>query len=219
MVKKFLLATAYILGFMALWSIILGVGIKIINADQNQGPALVFALIASALVIITFVPFLNFAAKKSFYFPGTGQSVSEAELRQTILSINNFDVPVSVVEKKKQIIITWRYVDAKWWEIIAKAGLTQIYELHVKFNEAKKEVTLIDVQKNVDWRLGTGQTKVSGGYFRGVEMGYEVGAQWGIKENFQLGKIYSFKFSPSEIKNPVLNTILKNGWAVRMGMW
>ncbi len=31
--------------------------------------------------------------------------------------------------------------------------------------------------------------------------------------------IYSYEFSPQEIKNPVMNSILRNGWAVRFGMW
>jgi len=42
----------------------------------------------------------------------------------------------------------------------------------------------------------------------------EVGKSWGITENFGLGKIYDYKFSPSEIKNPVMNEILKSGWDV-----
>ena len=43
--------------------------------------------------------------------------------------------------------------------------------------------------------------------------------EWGIKENFELGSIYDYQFSPQEIKNPVMNSILRNGWAVRFGMW
>jgi hypothetical protein len=47
----------------------------------------------------------------------------------------------------------------------------------------------------------------------------EVGKQWGIKENFALGKVYDYKFVPTEIKLPVLNTILRSGWDVSYGLW
>ena len=50
-------------------------------------------------------------------------------------------------------------------------------------------------------------------------MAYEVGKQWGIKRNFEVGKIYDYKFVPSEIKLPILNSILRSGWDVRYGMW
>ena len=34
-----------------------------------------------------------------------------------------------------------------------------------------------------------------------------------------LGKIYDCRFVPSEIKLPILNSILGSGWDVRSGMW
>ena len=33
------------------------------------------------------------------------------------------------------------------------------------------------------------------------------------------GKIYDYRFVPSEIKLPILNSILRSGWKVRYGMW
>jgi len=102
---------------------------------------------------------------------------------------------------------------------LARAGLKKIYELHIKFNDAKKEATLIDVHKSVSWRAGPSEVQVYGGFSRGTSFAYEIGKQWGIKENFELGSIYDYQFSPQEIKNPVMNSILRNGWAVRFGMW
>ena len=192
---------------------------RVFNPKVNEGAFLMFVLVSTVVLLIGFLPYLNFSAKRAFYFKAEGNPLAMEELRTAILGINGLSAPVMVMEKGREIIITWNYLDAKWWEILAKAGFEKVYELHVKFDDVRKEVILIDVLKNVKWRLGPGQTKVSGGYFRGICAGFERGQRWGIKENFRLGKIYDFKFSPSEIRNPVANTILDSGWSIRLGMW
>jgi len=217
--KKFLLATAYVFGYLGAWALILLVGLRVFNPKVNEGGFLMFVLVSTVVLLIGFLPYLNFSAKRAFYFKGEGPPLAMEELRKSILAINLASAPVMVMEKGREIIVTWNYLDAKWWEILAKAGFEKVYELHVKFNDAEKEVILIDVLKNVKWRLGPGHTKVSGGYFRGICAGFERGQRWGIKEDFRLGKIYDFKFSPSEIRNPVANTILNSGWSIRLGMW
>jgi len=124
-----------------------------------------------------------------------------------------------VTEENGRLVVTWKYVDAKWWEIIAKSGLTKVYQLHIKLNVRKKEAILIDVKKDVSWGVGPTKVRLSGGYFRGIVTGIEIGDQWGIKENIHLGKIYEYKFQPSEIRTPIMNTILKSGWNMRLGIW
>ena len=133
--------------------------------------------------------------------------------------MNEWDAPVIIKEDDDKLIATWNYVDAKWWQLFAKAGLQKVYELQMKFDEEDKVVTLIDINKSVDWRAGPDSVRVRGSFFRGIATQYEIGKQWGIKENFSLGKIYDYKFSNQEIKNPVMNTILRSGWDVRFGFW
>ena len=186
---------------------------------DNDVAIAVGVMVEMVICMIGFIPYLNLVAKKVFYCAGEGEPVPGEELRTMIKEINGFDVPVAVQERGNTLVVTWRYVDAKWWEILARAGLKQVYELHIKFNEAKKEATLIDVHKSVSWRAGPSQVQVYGGFFRGISFAYEIGKAWGIKENFALGSIYDYRFSPQEIKNPVMNSILRNGWAVRFGMW
>ncbi|NQV00119.1 MAG: hypothetical protein HQ538_05225 [Parcubacteria group bacterium] len=172
-----------------------------------------------AVTFATFLPYLNFASKIAFSFKGEGEPVELEELKEKMKEINSLDTPVMVSEKKKKLIVTWKYVDSKWWTVFSKNGLREVYELHVKFNKKKKRVTLIDVTKSVQWKAGPGEVKLRGGFFRGIAMEYKIGKSWGIKENFELGKIYDYKFVSSEIRNPVLNTILRSGWNVNFGMW
>ena len=217
--KKALIAFLYILGFMAAWAVVLLISILSLQQRGDEGLLLWFSLGVFAAILITFFPFFNYTLKKVFSFEGQGEPLPLGQLRKELLALNDFDVPVIIEERKNKLVATWKYVDAKWWEIFAKAGLTKIYELHMKFYDSRKEVVLIDVLKNVSWDVGTGKANLTGEFFRGVDFEVSIGKQWGIKENFTLGKIYDYKFNPSEIKNPVLNTLLRNGWKVSMGMW
>jgi hypothetical protein len=124
-----------------------------------------------------------------------------------------------VEERKGKLVATWKYADARWLELFAKAGLSKSYELRMKFDERRHVVTMVDRTKEASWRAGIGGASVSGSTTQGVVMAYEVGKQWGIKENFAPGKIYDYKFVPSEIKLPILNSILRSGWDVQYGMW
>ena len=147
-------------------------------------------------------------------------------LRVSLLAVNDWvDAPVQVEPRTRRrggpgaLVITWRYVDARWWERLAQAGLTELYELHVRLDEARQRATLIDVTRQVQWRAGPTQVRVRGGSFRGVLFAFEIGEQWGITENWTLGPIYAYRFVPAEIKLPVLNTLLRSGWDVRFGLW
>jgi hypothetical protein len=182
--------------------------------------------VITLLLVIGFVPWLDFAAKRVFSFRGEGAPLPIDKLRALLLSVNDWvDAPVQVTQRTRQrggpgtLVITWRYVDARWWELLAKAGLTQLYELHVRLDEANHRATLIDVTKSVQWRAGPADVRVRGGWFRGLLFEFEIGHQWGMRENWQLGEIYAYRFVPTEIKLPVLNTLLRSGWDVRFGLW
>jgi hypothetical protein len=218
MAKRFLIVLALILAFFAVWSVLLLLFIVI--AGNNDSAMMLGILVAMALIFITFIPWFNYAIKKAFTFRGEGKAVSAETLKQEIESINQYDAPVMVKRKGDKLIVTWRYVDAKWWEIMAKAGLKKMYELHIKFDDKHKVAKLIDFQKSVSWRVGApGQVSLSGGFTRGVVFEYEIGKAWGIRENFTPGKIYDYTFTPGEIKNPIMNTILRHGWTVQFAMW
>lgn len=217
MSKRFLMVFGLVLLYMAILALILLLAIGLAGDD---GTAMLIVMLAALILSIgAFVPYLNWAIKRAFHFHGEGQPVPLEALRARIQSINEFDAPVMVEERKRKLVATWNYVDARWLELFAKAGLTKSYELHMKFDQARHTVTLVDVTKAASWRAGLGESSGSGSLTQGVVMAYEVGKQWGIRENFELGKVYDYKFVPSEIKLPILNSILRSGWDVRYGIW
>lgn len=215
--QKFTLVFLAIVLYILLWFGIVAIPIAITGGDEEA--ALVIVLATLVLFPITLIPFMQFVAKRIFYFKGQGSPISEEALRAAIININNLDAPVMVQEKDGRLIATWKYLDARWWQILAKAGLEKVYELHMKLDGDSKTVTMIDINKSVSWRAGPEQVRLSGGFFRGVSTTYEIGKQWGIKENFEPGKIYDYKFVSDEIKYPIMNTILRHGWDVRFALW
>lgn len=200
MVRRFLAAFGLVLLYMAVMAGLLFVAITL--AGDDDAAILVVVLVFLVLILALFVPYLDLAAKKVFFFRGEGQPVPADELRARIQAINHYQAPVRVEERKGRLVVTWNYVDARWWEILAKAGLTKVYELHIKFHGAQPLVTLIDVTKSVAWRAGPTQVRLRGGFFRGVIFVYEIGKRWGIRENFELGKVSDYRFVPRRSRTP-----------------
>jgi len=201
-----------VLLYLAAWAGILY--LVILAVQDNERVWLILILVAFALIVLLFIPYLDRVAKRVFSFPGEGEPIPIAELRDLIESVNSFvDAPVIVQEREhpltgqRALVVTWKYVDARWWEALSRAGLSQLYELHVKLDGERHRATLVDVLKSVDWRAGPGEVRLRGGYFRG------------IRENWELGTVYDDRFVSSEIKLPVMNSILRSGWNVRFGMW
>lgn len=216
--KRFLKVFLFILLYFVFWSIILFVGILVIG-QQNEMGMVVFALVSLGVIFITFIPFLNMAMKFGFTFKSNLAALPIEEVKKRILKINQLDIPIMVKKEQNKMVITWKYVDARWWEIFSHAGLQSVYELHLKFKPQSNKVILIDVTKSVDWHAGPTEVELRANFFRGIVSEISIGKAYGIKENFELGKIYDFKFNPAEVKTPVLNELLKSGWDVQFSMW
>ncbi|MCL7488394.1 MAG: hypothetical protein M8357_09510 [Desulfobulbaceae bacterium] len=164
------------------------------------------------------VPALAIIIKKIWFFRGRGEPVTQAALEQILLGINDHDAPVHVKRQRKKIILTWRYQDRAWCELLEKKEMKKIYELRLGFDNNTKTVTMSDKYRSVDWSLSpikvkTGWLVFSRPYFR-----VETGIAWGV-ENYVDSTPEDYTFSPNEIKSPILNTILKNGWNVRFSLF
>jgi hypothetical protein len=217
MLKRFVAVFGLVLLYMAVLATILLV--VFVLAQDDETLMLIAFLVAFVLGIAIFIPYLNWATKRAFRFRGEGEPVPEGELRSQIQTINEFEAPVMIQERKGKLVATWKYVDARWWEILAKAGLENVYELHIKLDESRHRATLLDVTRSVSWRAGPGEVRIGRRRSQGVSWRYEVGKQWGIKENLELGKIYDYRFVSDEIKMPIMNSILRQGWDVQFALW
>jgi hypothetical protein len=67
--------------------------------------------------------------------------------------------------------------------------------------------------------VGVNEVQFGGSASRGIVSGWERGIAWGIQENFAPGRLYDYTFTPAIVKNPVINTLLHNGWDVRFAIF
>ena len=145
MVKRFLIALGLVLLYMAVWAGILYLAILI--AQDNEGALLVLILVAFALILLLFIPYLDQVAKRVFAFPGEGEPIPIAELRDLIGSVNGFvNAPVIVQERaykltgQRALVVTWKYVDARWWEALSRADISRLESLSPKLLQHTKSM-------------------------------------------------------------------------------
>ncbi len=209
----------YLLTFGALFLLVIGflltlLPLQIVRADLNAttyGKALV---VWGVLAVLFFVPAVAMMIKKIWIFHGTGTPLPEKELCAVLISVNALNIPVRVIEKRKQLVAGWRYDDPNWCKHLVAADISRLYELHLRFNEATHTVRVSDRYRRVNFdlcpvRVKTGLLALPRPFFalqRNKKMTIEQYAD-------MAGSDFSFK--PVEIKAPLLNSILVRGWDVQ----
>ncbi len=215
MLQRFLKAVGLLFLYMGL----LAIGL-LVWLHYDPEPSESSFLVVFVAMLATFPFAMDWMGKLAFYWksPMTTQKSLE-EVKTMILRIDHPDIPVQVTEKNGVLRITWKYLDARWYEIMSKQGITESYTLRVALNEKKHLATLTDIKKSISWGKGLDFLRFGFFGFRGVSLDVEIGKAWGITECFRPGVIYNYRFTSSEIRNPVLNALLEAGWDVRYGIF
>ncbi len=215
---KFLTVFIGMLLYLGLWGIPIISGALALRAGiEWLGATLLIGGIVGCLLFM--LPFMHGMTGRVFRYAGEGAPIDEATLRDKLQAINDVDAPVMVVERGDKLIVTWNYVDAAWWNVLSRSGMDKVYELHIKLDDKRKTATLIDVHKSVNWRVGPDSVRLWGGYSRGVDLSYERVIGYGWNDAFQFERVVDYTFKTSDIKNPVINLLIENGWWVKFGMW
>jgi len=152
--------------------------------------------------------------------PSAGTPVkSQAELRAALLALNRASAPWQIreatAEEKCDLTDEWRIVDAKWYEIFAKAGLKSVFKIFLKFDDAKKEVRGVDQEWTVEWRAGVPSLSLAGTAFRGQKAEISFGTAYAFTEKLGYGQVYNYRFSTAEMKTPMQKAITDAGWTYR----
>lgn len=169
------------------------------------------------LVLLSLGPALSLLLKKIWFFHGTGEPVSLKKLRASLMEVNEMHVPVRIEEKGKRLIAEWRYDDPSWCERMAEKNVTRLYELRLGFDENTRTVTLADRSRRVD--LDLCPIRVKTGFLAVPRLFFAVktGKNQGIEKYKEVAPS-DFQFKPGEIKSPLVNTILAQGWNVRFAL-
>ncbi|MGQ9646047.1 MAG: hypothetical protein ACUVWO_05840 [Thermodesulfobacteriota bacterium] len=145
--------------------------------------------------------------------------LSESELRRRLLSLNEMDVPFQVFERKGgKIDVVWRLADAKWAGLITLNKVTKVQVIRLKLSEQEKTCRAIDITKSVRATADGLKTAFSFDTFfsRGVTFWqWEFEKQYGLifkNGGFTFDKVYEYKFSYDELKNPIVSVVTQSGW-------
>jgi hypothetical protein len=140
---------------------------------------------------------------------------SPSEVRDALLALNRDSAPWQVRDGAPEgvdLVAEWKIVDARWYEIFAKASLTRVFKILMKLDAGKSEVRAVDQEWTVEWRAGVPTLSLSAEAFRGQKVEMSFGTAIGFRENFSPGVIYDYRFSTGEIKDPLQKAVLEHGW-------
>ena len=151
--------------------------------------------------------------------PSSGTAISSpAELKKKIFSINRSKAPFQIIDCASEgvdFIADWKIVDAKWYQIFAKAGLHDVFKIYMKFDPVKKEVRAKDKRFTVEWEAGTPRISLAVSGFSGQTYSKEFGIAYAFTEDMEYGEVYNYRFSTAEIKDPIRKVVTENGWTYK----
>jgi hypothetical protein len=137
------------------------------------------------------------------------------EVRQRLFTLNRETAPYQIIDGAPQqvdLIAEWKIVDAKWYELFAKAGLTKVFRIYMKFDSAKHEVRAKDEEFTVEWKAGVPSLSISASKFQGQMASVEFGTAYAFTEQLAPGQVYNYRFSTGEIKKPIQEAVAACGW-------
>jgi len=150
--------------------------------------------------------------------PAGTPALSADEVRKRILSVNRATAPYRVIDGASEgvdVIAEWKIVDASWYEIFAKAGLTKTFNIFMKLHPEEHEVRAVDREYTVSWSAGLPTVKLAVSAFRGQTQSIEFGKAYGFTETLAPGQVYNYHFDTSEIKKPIQEAITSCGWTYK----
>ncbi|MBI5839518.1 MAG: hypothetical protein HZB19_05395 [Chloroflexi bacterium] len=135
-----------------------------------------------------------------------------------MFALNRETAPYQIIDgtaENVNLIAEWKIVDAKWYEIFAKASLKKVFRIYMKFDETKHEVRAKDEEYTVEWRAGVPSLSMSASKLQGQTTSVEFGTAYAFTEELKPGQVYKYRFSTNEIKKPIQETVAACGWTYK----
>ncbi len=148
--------------------------------------------------------------------PEQGTPVSSAsQVRAALLGLSRPSAPYHVVDGASEgvdLIAEWKIVDAQWYEVFAKAGLSKVFRVYLKLDEANHAVRASDREYSVSWSAGVPHLSLSATGFKGQKQSIEFGTAYAFTEELRPGQVYKYRFDTREIKGPLQEAVTRCGW-------
>jgi hypothetical protein len=151
--------------------------------------------------------------------PEAGTPVrSQQDIMADLMRLNRPTAPYQIVDGTTEgvdLIAEWKIVDARWYEIFAKAGLTKVFKILMKFDAAAHEVRASDRDYTIEWRAGVPTMSLAVSGFKGQKQEISFGTAYAFTEELKPGQVYNYRFNTKELKQPIQDVVTKNGWTYR----
>ncbi len=199
------------------------VGLGLIDAETISidplGPALtliLFGLVSAASITSIIYAVGLFQIPSERLYPDV-QPVSESELRERLLSLNDPDKPWEIVAEGEDMVARWKLADARWWEILKRAGLSVQYTGRMRLVEGSKMVLYLEEFTELEWSVGISEQPLNARYskFRGrilFEKRKAVAYAFRRIAPPDFGEVYRYDFDVNEIRGPIIETVERAGW-------
>jgi len=148
----------------------------------------------------------------------TGLDASVQVVYDRIMALNRPTAPYQIIDGKAQnvdLIAEWKIVDARWYEVFAKANLTKVFRIQMKLDPARRQVRAQDQELNVSWKAGVPNLSFDASFFRGQKSSISFGTGYAFTENLAPGQVYKYKFNTNELKKPIQDAIASCGWTYK----
>lgn len=140
------------------------------------------------------------------------------EVLDRVLALNRPTAPYQIVDGKAEgvdLIAEWKIVDAKWYEVFAKASLNKVFRIYMKLDSEKHELRAQDHEYTVAWRAGVPSLSLAVSSFKGQMTTVEFGSAFAFTEELAPGQVYKYKFNTNELKKPIQETVAACGWTYK----
>ena len=137
------------------------------------------------------------------------------DVEAALLGLNRETAPWQVsrdTDGPGDLVAEWRIVDAKWYEIFAKAGLTRVFRIRMRLDPQEHCLRAVDEEFSVEWRAGVPHLSLAVAGFRGQKKEISFGMAYAFTEELEPGVVYNYRFDTKEIKTPLQDTITGLGW-------
>jgi len=144
--------------------------------------------------------------------------LAKQEVLAKLGALNRPTVPYHIIngaDEKADMIAEWKIVDAQWYEIFAKAGLSKVFRIYLKLDEGTKEVRAMDREYSVAWSAGIPKLTVAVTAFKGQMQSIEFGKGYVFTEKLEMGVVYNYRFDTREIKKPIQDAVTSCGWTYK----
>lgn len=145
-------------------------------------------------------------------------ALSPADLLNKLFALNRPTAPYRLMDGKDEgvdLIAEWKIVDAQWFEVFAKAGLSKVFRIYMKFDPQKHEVRAMDREYTVSWSAGIPKLSIAVSSFKGQSQSIEFGKAYAFTEKLEAGEVYNYRFDTREIKKPIQDAVTGSGWTYK----